>query len=205
RDRRTLSGDIMDALINDLRYTFRTFIKAPAFALAAVAALTLGIGANTAIFSVVNAVLLKPVAAPDPGRVVFFMNTSPQGSGSAASPAKFIHWRQQTAVVQDVSAFRGNVINYVSSGTPEQLRAGQVSADFFRLFGAPMFRGRTSTEDEDRATGEKVAVLSYSFWTRRLGSDPSIVGRSITLGGEPYTVIGILGPGFDVEGLGVTP
>src|SRR5947208_12649853 len=121
----------MDALINDLRYTFRTFIKAPAFALAAVAALTLGIGANTAIFSVVNAVLLKPVAAPDPDRIVFFMNTSPQGSGPAASPAKFVHWRSQSDVVEDVSAFATNVINYTSGGFPEQLRAGVVSADFF--------------------------------------------------------------------------
>jgi predicted permease len=195
----------MDALLNDLRYTLRTLIKAPAFTLAAVAALTLGIGANAAIFSVVNAVLLKPVAAPDPDRVVFFMNTSPQGSGPAASPAKFVHWRQQTAVVQDVSAFRGNVVNYTSGGAPEQLRAGQVSADFFRLFGAPMFRGRTFSEEEDRPTSEKTAVLSYGLWTRRFGSDPNIVGRSITLGGEPYAVIGILGPGFDVEGLGATP
>src|SRR5438046_2491827 len=111
----------MDALISDLRYTLRTLIKAPAFTLAAVAALTLGIGANTAIFSVVNAVLLKPVNAPDPDRVVFFMNTSPQGSGPGASPAKFVHWRRQTDVVQDVSAFAGTVINYTSGGTPEQL------------------------------------------------------------------------------------
>ena len=93
----------MDAMLRDLRYTIRTLLKAPAFTLAAVAALTLGIGVNTAVFSVVDAVLLKPVPAPDPGRVVYFMNTSPQGSGPAASPAKFIHWRQQTDVVQDVS------------------------------------------------------------------------------------------------------
>src|SRR5438309_5042455 len=108
----------MDELIADLRYTIRTLAKAPAFTLAAVAALTLGIGANVAIFSVVNAVLLKPVAAPDPDRVVYFMNTSPQGSGPAASPAKYVHWRQQSAVVQDVSAFRSNVLNYVSGGVP---------------------------------------------------------------------------------------
>ena len=194
----------MDALLNDLRYTLRTLIKAPAFTLAAVAALTLGIGANTAIFSVVNAVLLKPVAAPDASRVVYFMNTSPQGSGPAASPAKFVHWRRQTDVVQDVSAIGSNVINYDSGGAPEQLRAGRVSADFFRLFGAPIFRGRTFTDEEDRPKGPKVAVLSYGLWTRRFGSDENVVGRLITLGGEPYTVVGILGPGFDVEGLGQT-
>jgi predicted permease len=192
----------MDALLNDLRYTLRTLIKAPAFTLAAVAALTLGIGANTAIFSVVNAVLLKPVAAPEPDRVVFFMNTSPQGSGPGASPAKFVHWRRQTDVVQDVSAVSSNVINYTSGGAPEQFRAGRVSADFFRLFGAPIARGRTFTDEEDRPMGPKVAVLSNGLWTRRFGSDPDVVGRSITLGGEPHTVVGILGAGFDVEAIG---
>jgi putative ABC transport system permease protein len=195
----------MDAFLNDLRYTIRTLLKAPAFSLAAVAALTLGIGANTAIFSVVNAVLLKPIAAADPDRIVFLMNTFPQGSGPAASPAKFVHWRTQTSVLQDVSAFRGNVVNYTSDVAPEQLRAGQVSADFFRLFGAPTFQGRTFSDEEDRPHGEKVVVLSYGFWTRRFGSDPNVVGRSMTLGGEPYTIIGILGPDFDVEGFGLNP
>src|SRR5437763_3479084 len=192
----------MDALLNDLRYTIRALINAPAFTLAAIAALTLGIGANVAIFSVVNAVLLKPVAAPDPDRIVFLMNTSPQGSGPAASPAKFVHWRSQRDVVEDVSAFATNVINYTSGGFPEQLRAGVVSADFFRLFGAPIVGGRTFTREEDQPRGRKVAVLGYGLWARRFGSDPEIVGRSITLGAEPYTIVGILGPGFDVEAIG---
>jgi len=189
----------MDRLLTDLRYTCRTLIKAPAFTLAAVAALTLGIGANTAIFSVLDAVLLKPLSAPDPERVVFFMNTSPQGSGPAASPAKFSLWRQQTSVIEQASAFNNNLLNYTSGETAEQFRGGRVSADFFRLFGAPVISGRTFSDEEDRPNGPKVAVLSHGLWTRRFGRDPSIVGRPITLGNEPYTVIGILAPSFDVE------
>ena len=195
----------MDDLLSDLRFTNRTLIKAPAFTLAAVAALTLGIGANTAIFSVVNAVLLKPIAAPEPNRVVYFVNTSPQGSGPAASPAKFMHWRRQTDVVEDASAFRGNVVNYTGGEVPEQLRAGQVSAAFFHLFGARTIHGRTFTDDEDRPNVGKVTVLTHGLWVRRFGSDPGVVGRSIALGGEPFTIIGVLAPGVDVEGLGFSP
>jgi len=191
----------MDALLSDLRYTLRSLIKAPAFTLAAVAALALGIGANTAIFSVLDAVLLKPVAAPDPSRVVVFASTSPQGTGIGASPAKFAHYRRQSDVVQDVAAFTSTVINVTGDGNPEQLRMGQVSAEFFRLFGVSVFRGRTFSEEEDRPRGRKVAVLSYGLWVRRFGSDPNAIGRSITLAAEPYTIIGILGPGSVGEGV----
>src|SRR3954466_4803241 len=115
-----------DNFIRDFTHSLRMFAKSPAFTLAAVAALTLGIGANTAIFSVVNAVLLKPVAFPDPDRVVTFMNVTPRGSGPAASPAKFAHYQQQTDVVQDVSAFNTGVVNYTGGTFPEQLRSGRV-------------------------------------------------------------------------------
>jgi len=189
----------MDAFLNDLRYTVRTLLKAPAFTLAAVAALTLGIGANTAIFSVLNAVLLKPLSAPDPDRVVFFMNTSPQGSGAAASPAKFALWSQQTAVVEQPAAFNSMALNFTGNGAVEQFRAGRVSWQFFRLFGVPIVRGRAFSAEEDRPNGDKVAVLSHGLWTRRFGADPAAIGRSITLSGEPYTVVGIVGPSFDVE------
>jgi predicted permease len=188
----------MDALLNDLRYTVRTLIKAPAFSLAAIAALTLGIGANTAIFSVLNAVLLKPLSAPQSDRIVFFMNTSPEGSGSAASPAKFAYWSRLTDVVELPSAFNNAFLNYTASGTPEQFVAGRVSADFFRLFGAPVVQGRTFAAEEDRPNGPRVVVLSYGLWTRHFGSDASVVGRAITLGGESYTVVGILGQQFDI-------
>ncbi len=125
----------------DLKHSLRMFAQNRSFTAAAVAALALGIGANTAIFSVVNAVLLKPVPFPDPDRIVLFLNTSPNGSGPGASPAKFRHWRQQTTVVQDVTAYRSNVVNFTGGAFPEQLRQIQVSADYFRLFGVPLARG----------------------------------------------------------------
>src|SRR6476661_6626342 len=116
----------MDNLIADVRHALRQLWHAPSFTGAAVAALTLGIGANTAIFSVVNAVLLRPVPFPDPDRLVLFLNTSPQGSGPGASPAKFQHWKALDSVVQDVSVFRTGIMNYTGGTFPEQLRSGQV-------------------------------------------------------------------------------
>src|SRR5688572_29591784 len=192
----------MDQLLQDLRYGARTLVKAPGFSIVAILTLAIGIGANAAIFSVVNAVLLKPVPFPDPDRLVMFMNTNPQGSGRNASPAKFQHWREQTRVVQDVAAFRNNVVNFTGGGVPEQLRAGEVSADYFRLLGAPVFRGRTFSAEEDRPGGEKVVVLSHSLWRRRFASDPNVIGTTMSLSGDPHTVIGIIGPEFDVGEFG---
>ena len=187
----------MDTLLQDLRYALRTARQNPAFTLAAVAALTLAIGANTAIFSVVNTVLLRPLPYPDPDRLVVFTTTSPQGSGFGASPTKFNTWRRQTAAFQDVSAYRFSVVN-LTEGEPEQVATAHVSADFFRLFGAPVSAGRTFTADEDLPNGGRVVVLSDGFWRRRFGADASMVGRKLSLNGEPHEVVGILGP-FDSE------
>ncbi|HEY0284201.1 MAG TPA: ABC transporter permease [Vicinamibacterales bacterium] len=192
----------MDQLLQDLRYGIRTLAKAPGFTIVAILTLAVGIGANAAIFSVVNAVLLKPVPFPDPDRLVMFMNTFPQGSGSNASPAKFQHWREQTSVVQDVAAFRNNVVNFTGGGIPEQLRAGEVSADYFRLLGAPVLRGRTFSADEDRPGGQRTVILSHSLWRRRFASDPGVIGTTMSLSGDPHTVIGIIGPAFDVGEFG---
>ena len=128
----------MEDFWRDLEHSVRMFLKAPGFTLTAIAALMLGIGANTAVFSVVNTVLLRPAPFPDPDRLVVFMNTSPQGSGSNASPVKFNLWRRQTSAFQDVAAFRAGVANLTGGENPEQIAVGQVSADFFKLFGAPM-------------------------------------------------------------------
>jgi predicted permease len=194
----------MESFVRDLKQSLRMFAQSPAFTLAAVAALTLGIGANTAIFSVINAVLLKPVALPDPDRVVVFMNVSPRGTGAAASPAKFLHYRQQEQVVQDVSAFNTGVMNLTGTGFPEQLRSGRVSADFFKLTSPPFVLGRGFMPEEDLPNGPRVTVISKSLWQSRFNSDPNVVGRSISLGGEPYTIVGVLGD-FDFREFGPTP
>src|SRR3977135_380826 len=190
----------MEDLLQDLRHSLRTLRRSPGFTIAVVAALALGIGANTAIFSVVNTVLLKPLPYPDPDRLMMFLNTSPQGSGPGASPTKFNVWRQQTRAFQDVAAYRFNVVNLTGTSDPEQLAAGQVSADFFRLFGAPVIAGRTFTVDEDRPNGGRVVVLSEGFWKRRFGGDRTAVGRTLSLDGDPYVVLGILGQ-FDTEAI----
>jgi putative ABC transport system permease protein len=195
---------MLDTFLADLRHSLRGFAKSPAFTLAALSALTLGIGANVAIFSVVNAVLLKPVAFPDPDRIVVFMNTSPRGAGPGASPAKFQHWRQQSSVVQDVSAFNTGVVNYTGGTVPEQLRSARVSADFFRLFGTPIVFGRGFSADEDLPHGTKVVVLSKSVWASRFESSPSAIGKTISLSGEPHQIVGVMGD-FDFREFGPQP
>ena len=197
---------MLEAFVRDLKQSLRMFRQSPAFTLAAVAALTLGIGANTAIFSVVNAVLLRPVSFPDADRLVIFLNTSPQNpaGGSGASPAKFQHWRAQDTVVQDVSVFRTGIVNYTGGSFPEQLRSAQVSVDFFKLFGAPVLRGRTFTAAEDMPDAERVVVLSQLFWESRFNRTDDVIGKTISLSGEPYTVVGVLG-GFDFSEYGPAP
>ncbi len=194
----------METFLQDFKQSLRMFAQSPAFTLAAVAALTLGIGVNTAIFSVVNAVLLRPVSIPDPDRMVMFLTTSPNGQGPAASPAKFQHFRQQTSVVQDVAAFNSGIVNYTGGNFPEQLQSDRVSADYFRLFGVPAELGRTFTAEEDRPNGERVVVLGHRFWVRRFHRDPDIIGKTISLSNEPYTVIGVLRD-FSREEFGVQP
>jgi predicted permease len=195
----------MEMLLQDVKHALRTFRQSPGFTLAAVAALTFGIGTNTAIFSVVNSVLLRPAPFPDPDRLVLFLNVSPQGSGPGASPAKFQHWREQTSVVQDVAAYRTGVVNLTGGAFPEQLQSAQVSVDYFRLFGATTILGRTFAREEDLPHGDKVVVLSHGFWSRRFAADSGIIGKSISLGGDPYTVIGVMSPRFDFRDFGLPP
>ena len=191
----------MEDFLKDLKHSVWMFLSSPGFTLAALAALALGTGANTAIFSVVNAVLLKPLTYPDPDRIVQFLLTSPNGSGPGASVTKFSLWKEQANVFQDVTAydFGGPGMNLTGGAFPEQVKGIHVTADYFRLFGAPVQLGRTFTADEDQPNGPRVMVISDGLWRRRYGADPQMVGKAIQLGGDSYVVVGILSPSFNFE------
>jgi putative ABC transport system permease protein len=185
----------------DLRIGLRSLAKTPGFTAAAILVLAVGIAANTAIFSVVDAVLLKPLSYPEPQSLAQLMNTSPQGRSEFANVPKFNIWRQQTSIFQQVAAYDqgGAGLNLTGSDNPEQVQGVHVTADYFPLFGAPVIAGRTFTTAEDSPNGGRVVVLSYGLWKRRFGGNPDIVGTNIQLDGQPYQVIGIVGRGFVTE------
>ncbi len=187
----------MSDFLSDLRYALRMLLSNPAFSITAVAALALGIAANTAIFTVVNTVLLKPLNYPDPDRIVQMMNVEPDGNWPGASPTKFNNWRTQTSVLQDVSAYNFGGPGFNLTGeVPEQVHGIHVSEAYFRLFGAPVILGRTFTPQEDSPNGGHVGVISYGLWQRKFGGNPKIVGTALSLGNEPYTILGVIGKQF---------
>ncbi len=188
----------METVLQNLRHGLRTLAKSPGFTTVAILTLALGIGANTAIFSVVNAVLLQPLSYPNPDRLVELELSSPQGNGDITSIPKFNVWREQTQVFDSVAAydFGGPGVNLTGGDRPEQVKGIRVSADYFRVFGAPMAIGRTFSAEEDRPGGTAVAVISNGLWWSKFGGDAAIIKRTIDLGGEPFTVIGVLGPSF---------
>ncbi|MGD0128775.1 MAG: ABC transporter permease [Terriglobia bacterium] len=191
----------MGGFRNDSKHSLLMFRKNPGFTLTALAALALGIGANTAIFSVVNSVLLKPLTYPDSDRMVeFFHKPLNRGSllaSNLASIPVFHLYQRQTAVFEDVAAYDFTSPGFNLTGDrPEQLHGIHVTEAYFRLFGARTVLGRTFTRLEDSPHGGQVVVLSYGFWQRRFGGDPGIVGKWIPLGNEPYTIVGVIGKEF---------
>ena len=196
----------METLGKDIKHAWRMFRENKLFTATAIAALTLGIGVNIAIFSVVNAVLLKPVPFPEPDTLVQLVNTNNgTAGGPAASPAKYMHWRAQTEVLESVAAVRNVEMNLEQGDVPEAIAVVQTSAEYFGAFRPPLAMGRWFTAEETLPNGGYIAVLSYNFWTQRLGSDPNVLGKSVTLSGNPYTVVGVVGREFDVRDFGRRP
>lgn len=189
----------METFLKDLKHSCRMFLKRPGFTFTAIAALALGIGLNTAMFSVINTVLLKPLHAPDPERVIIFLSTSSQGSTSDASEIKFNLWREQAAVLQDVSGYYMGTVNLTGVDQPQRAAAIYVTGDYFHLFGLSPDRGRGFTTEEEQVNGPKVAILSNEFWNRAFGGDPQTIGKTISLNGNSYAVVGIMPPGVQTE------
>jgi len=191
----------MESFLSDLRYAARVFRQSPGFTITALAALALGVGTNTAVFSVVDAVLLKPVPAPDPNRVVTFLSVDQYGPGVFASDIKFNLWREQTKVFREVSGYKTGGFNLTGVERAQRVDAAFVTGDYFRLFGLTMSRGRGFTAEEERPGAGRVVVLSDAFWKRAFGGDPAVVGRALTLGDESYPVVGIMSAGVQLETL----
>ena len=198
REWRDRSLPWFEDLKRDFSFALRALAKAPGFAIIAVVVIAVGIGVNTAVFSVIDAVLLKPLTYPNPEELVSLTNTSPEGSFPGASIPRFSLWRQQTNIFQQVAAydFGGAGLNITGSDHPQQVEGVHVSADYFAMFGAPVVAGRTFTAAEDSPNGGHVTVLSYGLWKSRYSGDPNIVGSTIQLDGQPYLVVGVVGPKF---------
>jgi len=190
----------MNSLWQDLRYGARALLKNPGFSLIAVITLALGIGANTAIFSVVNAVLLKPLPFNEPERLVMVWNRGAEAAGGDRTPlavADLLDWRAQSRSFAEIGAFQNVVFNYTGGDSPERVQAAGVTANFFSVLGALPSLGRAFSPDEERPGAQRVALLSDGFWRKHFAADPRVMGRTINLNGVSFTVIGVMPAAMD--------
>ncbi len=192
----------MSSLLQDLRYALRLLIKNPGFALTAALIMALGIGANTAIFSIVNKVLLEPLPYRDSDRVVQIWHTPPQSSFPgmstfAVSPANFLDWQKQSRLFDKMAIYTGASFDITGAGKPESITASPVSTDFFSALGVEPIHGRVFRPDENNPGQNREVVLSYKFWQTHYANDPGALGKTITLDGDPYTIVGIMGPAMN--------
>jgi len=188
----------MDILIQDLRLALRALRRTPGFTLIAILCLALGTGATTAIYTVVSAVLLHPLPYVQPEQLVrvYEGQTTNEGFYGSVSPANFLDWQRQNTVFEQLVAYENRSVNLQGRGTPERLSAVAATGNVFQMLRVGAQTGRTFTPDEARPGASRVAVLSDGAWRTRFGADASIVGRTITLDGEQYTIIGVMPPGF---------
>jgi predicted permease len=186
----------MDTFLQDARFALRLLRKSPAFTVAAVLTLALGIGANSAIFSVVNGVLLRPLPYKDPEQLVFIQEGTPSFPTMSVSIPDFMDWRAEQRTFTDLAAFRNGAFDLTGVDIPERLGTRLVSASLLPMLGVSPALGRNFLPEEDVLGGPPVVMLSHGFWVRRFGQDRNILGKSLTLSGVPHTVVGILPEGF---------
>lgn len=190
----------MSRLFEDIRYALRLLKKSPGFALVAVLTLALGIGANTAVFSVVNGVLLRPLPYPRPERLIRVWERTRAFEQNSVAYLNYVDWRKENRTCEEMGAFRSQDFNMTGNGAPERLKGFQVTASLLRLLRMAPLRGRTISEDEDRPGAPPVVMISENLWQRRFGSAPGILGRQVILNGHPYTIIGIVPAAFRISG-----
>ena len=192
----------MATLLQDFRFAARLLLKSPGFTAVAVLSLALGIGANTTIFTLVNAVLLHPLPMKDPDSLVAVFTTDERNRGAffnlmPTSPLNFADYRKLSDVFTGLVAHQGLPLSFAGKGEPEQIFGEMVSGDFFTVLGVTPALGRAFLPDEDEVPGRSlVTVLSHNFWQRQLGGDPRIVGQTLTLNGHAFTVVGVAPKGF---------
>src|SRR5579884_2113845 len=182
----------MNTLLNDIRFALRMIRNSPAFSIVAVFTLAIGIGANTAIFSFVDAVLLHPLPYPDPEQIVNVWEKPPEHDRNGISTMNFLDWKNQNTVFTAMAAMTGGSYTLTGIDTPVHLHGMRVSAPYFAIMGIPAALGRTFAPDEDQAGKGDVVVLSHKLWESRFGADRGVIGRKIGLNGHPYTVIGVM-------------
>jgi putative ABC transport system permease protein len=188
----------MQTLLQDLRYGARMLLKRPGFTLIAVITLALGIGANAAIFSVVNAVLLRPLPFKDPERLVWVWATAPK-IGPNHSPVEFLAYQAQQTSFTEMAAYRNMLFTVTGAGEPEFVQGAIVSPNYFSLLGVQASRGRAFQPEDVRPGAPRVAVFSHDLWQKRYGGDPNLIGRSLTINGESATLIGVMPPNFQLN------
>jgi predicted permease len=184
----------MEVLLQDLRYSFRTLLKNRGFAAVAILTLALGIGANTAIFSVINAVLLQPLPYEDPERLVIVWEDASFAGfpRNTPAPGNYADWKAQNQVFEDMAAITNGEFSLTGDGEPEKISAYRVTANFFPLLGVKPLLGRNFLQEEDKPGANRVAIISYGLWQRRYGGERETIGREILLNGEKYTVAGVM-------------
>jgi putative ABC transport system permease protein len=186
----------MNTLWNDLKYALRLFMKRPGFTAMALLTLTLGIGGNTAIFSIINAALMKwGDAFHDPDRLVMVWKLRSDTGLWSATPADFRDWRDQNRVFEKIGAYFYGNFNFTGQGEPERILGGCITSNLFPLLGVQPVMGRTFLTEEEKWDRHRVVLLSHGLWKRRFGSNPNIVGQTLQLNGEPFTVVGVMPPG----------
>ena len=189
----------MDSLWKDFRFAARVLWKSPGFSAIALLALVLGIGANTAIFSVVNAVLLRPMPFKDPTRLVMVWETSPRGSrNNVANPQNFTDWQKRNSSFEKMAAYVPfqMTVSLTGDGAPEEVPGNYITREFFPVLGVRPVLGRNFLPEQDTTNAPDVALMSDGLWRRRYGADPNIVGKKLVVRGKPTTVVGVLPANF---------